>query len=351
MAFTRPTLPELIDRIQADFVSRLSLVGALLRRSVVYVLSRVWAGATHMLHGHLEFVSRQLFADTAEAEFLERIGGLFGVPRNSPAFAAGVVNVSGTDGTLIPAGTVLVRSDGVKYETEIDVTVASGSVTLDVLSISAGASGNCAGGTVLSFESPIAGVSSTGTVAVAGISLGADKEDIEDYRTRVMERMRSPPHGGAAADYVAWAKEVAGVTRAWVYPQELGAGTVTVRFCRDDDLDGPIPDSSEVTAVANYIAAKKPVTATLTVVAPVATPINFTLHIAPDTSDTRAAVQAELTDMLRRTAEPGAITYLSQLRTAIGNAAGITDYTLTAPAANVSHTAGQLATLGTITWT
>ncbi len=41
MAFARPTLPELITRIEADMVSRLTGGGTLLRRSVVKVLSRV----------------------------------------------------------------------------------------------------------------------------------------------------------------------------------------------------------------------------------------------------------------------------------------------------------------------
>ena len=54
MSFERPTLPDLVSRIQTDFVSRLALTGAVLRRSVVTVLARVLAGAAHMLHGHLE---------------------------------------------------------------------------------------------------------------------------------------------------------------------------------------------------------------------------------------------------------------------------------------------------------
>jgi uncharacterized phage protein gp47/JayE len=350
MAFTRPTLTELVDRIQSDFLSRLPLVGAVLRRSLVYVFSRVMAGAAHMLHGHLDFLARQLFADQSEEEFLLRQGALFGINLKPPAFAGGPVIFSGTNGTVIPAGTIVLRSDSTAYTVNADVTIASGTATAAVTASVAAENGNCIAGTALSLESPIAGVDSLATVNTGGLVGGSDVEDLEDYRERVLERMRSAPHGGASADYIAWTKEVAGVTRAWVYPRELGAGNVTVRFMRDDDAGSPIPDSGEVATVQAHLNAVRPVTAIVTVVAPVAVPINFTIHPVPDTTATRAAITAELTDLLRREAEPGVTTLLSHLRAAISNATGITDYTLTSPAADVTHTTGQIATMGTITW-
>jgi uncharacterized phage protein gp47/JayE len=41
---------------------------------------------------------------------------------------------------------------------------------------------------------------------------------------------------------------------------------------------------------------------------------------------------------------------LSHLRAAISAAAGVTDFTMTVPAADVTHTTGHLAIMGTITW-
>jgi uncharacterized phage protein gp47/JayE len=407
MAFERPTLSELIDRIQEDFVSRLTLAGAVLRRSVVYVLSRVIAGAAHMLHGHLDYLSRQLFPDQSDEVYLLRQGGLFGIDRNSPEFATGNVIFWGTNGTAIPISTVLVRSDAATFEVDAEVTIATltawaGATAYTVgqlrrnggiiyQCITAGTSagsggptgtdaditdntvhwshiatgtaavigavtateadedGNCDSGTSLTFESPVASVNSTCTVDYDGLSGGTDEEDIEDYRERVIERMRSAPHGGSSADYVAWAKEVSGVTRAWVYPQELGVGTVTVRFVRDDD-DDLIPSAGEVTTVQDYIDELRPVTADVTVAAPVSVALDFEIELTPDTSDIRAAVEAELEDFLARVAEPGEDLLLSQISTAIGNAEGVVDFVLTDPAADVTHSTGQLATMGTVTW-
>jgi uncharacterized phage protein gp47/JayE len=408
MAFSRPSLAELVERIQKDFESRLSLQAPLLRRALVYVFARVVAGAVHMLHGHIEWGVRQVFPDQAERERLLQFGGLFGLSLNPAAYASGNLVLAGTNATVVPLRTIFQRADGTTYTSGSDATIATltawagatayvagdlrrnggnvyqcitagtsagsggptttstditdgtvhwryiavgsaaalAAVTADV----AGLDGSCDLGTAITFQSPVAGASSAATVAYGGLSGGADEEDIEDFRVRVLARLRSPPHGGNADDYVAWAKEVSGVTRAWCYPLEGGAGTVTVRFVRDDDAS-IIPDSGEVTAVQNHIDGKAPVTAVVTVAAPTADALNYTLHIVPDTTATRAAVEAELKDLVRRESAPGGAILLSHIRSAIGSATGVTDYTLTSPAADVVHATGHMAVHGTVTWT
>ena len=348
MPFARPTLDELIDRIQADLSTRLELGGALLRRSVLGVLARVLAGATHGQHGHLDFLSRQLFPDTSEVEFLERHASLYGLSRLAATFAAGDVVLTGTESTVIPEGTTLLRADGVEYTTTAEGTIVSGEATVPVEAVDAGAAGNTDAAVGLTLVAPIAGISPD-VVVDSGLIGGADAETDDALRLRLLERLAEPPHGGSAADYIAWAKQIAGVTRAWVYPLELGAGTVTVRFVRDDDVS-IIPDAGEVTAVQDYINARRPVTAAVTVVAPVAVARDFTIEIVPDTADIRAAVTAELVDLLKRVAEPGGTVLLSQILVAVGVAQGIEDFDVTSPAANVTHTTGQIATMGTITW-
>lgn len=348
--FVRPTLPELVTRIEQDLISRLELVGsAMLRRAVARVLARVVAGAAHMMHGHLEFIAAQLFADTATGTFLVRLARLFGIDRTPAEFATGNATITGTNGTVIPIGTVLQRADGSTYTTNIEVTIALLTATVAVTAEIAGALANADAGAALAFESPIAGADATVLVAVGGLSDGTDEELDEALRVRLIARMRNPPMGGSASDYEAWALEVPGVTRAWVYPLELGAGTVVVRFVRDNDVGSIIPSGGEVTAVQTHIGLKRPVTAAVTVSAPTAAPLNYTVHIVPDNSTTRAAVTAELTDLLAR-GEPGVTVLLSQNELAVGNAAGVTDFTLTVPAADVAHATGALATLGTITW-
>lgn len=349
MAFQRPTLTELVDRIQQDFVSRLSLVAPVLRRSMVYVLARVIAGAAHLLHGHLEFLSRQVFPDLSEGDYLARQAALFGLARREAQFASGPVSLTGINGSAVPLGTILLRSDGAKFETVEDATIAAGVATVTVMALLAGSAGNAGAGTALTFESPVAGVSSSAVVAAGAIVNGSEEETDAALRARLLDRMRAPPHGGNAADYVAWALEVQGVTRAWVYPLEGGPGTVTVRFVRDDDAS-IIPDAGEVTAVQAHLDQVAPVTAAVTVAAPTAVPINYTISVTPDTSAIRVAVEAELVDLLRRDARPGGAILRSQIDVAIGVAEGVKDFTISVPAGDVVHASGQIASHGVITW-
>ena len=63
-------------------------------------------------------------------------------------------------------------------------------------------------------------------VGVNGIGGGADVESDEDLRARVLFRKRNPPHSGSKSDYIAWALEVPGVTRAFVSPFKTQDGQI-----------------------------------------------------------------------------------------------------------------------------
>lgn len=91
-------------------------------------------------------------------------------------------------------------------------------------------------------------------------------------------------------------------------------------------------------------------TADVNVLAPTAVPLDFTIHVDPDTASVRAAVEAELVDLLAREGSPGGTLRLSRIREAISRAAGESFHTMTVPAADVTLTGLQLSTLGTITW-
>lgn len=349
MPFNRPTLQEIISRTETDIASRLGL-GPLLARSTLSVIARVLAGAAHHLFGYLDWIARQIMPDTAELEFLERWASIWGIQRKAASFAVGNVTFTGTNGTVIPAGTRLQRSDGAQYDTTADVTVASGTATVSVTAVTAGAAGNAAAAVGLTTVSPLSGVNSGVTVASGGLTAGADTESDTSLRARLLDRIRQAPQGGASFDYTKWALQVAGITRAWVYPNYLGAGTVGVAVVTDDAVGGPIPSAPVVASVQSYIDNLRPVTAQVTVFAPVAKPLNLTIALTPNSTTVRTAVAAELSDLLRRDAVPGGTILLSRIREAVSIAAGESDNTVTNPTANFTCATGELATLGTITW-
>ncbi len=349
MAFARPTLTELIDRIIADISSRITGVDtAVLRRSLLGIIGRAEAGAIHMLYGYIDWVAKQVLPDTAEKEVLERWAAIWGITRKTAAFATGVVPFNAVIGSTIPAGTIVQRQDGVQYATLSEATASAATVSVPVIAMVAGAAGNLAAGTAVFLLSPVIGVQSTSTTAAAFVG-GEDVELDSRLLARLLARIQQPPQGGASSDYVEWALEVPGVTRVWVYPLQMGAGTVTILFVCDDSAD-VIPGPAKVAEVQAKINSRRPVTAEAFVAAPIEAPLNLSIKLSPNTPTVQRAVRDEILDVLSRDAEPGKPILLSRLREAVSLATGESDNSIVSPSADIAHAAGRFATLGTITF-
>lgn len=344
--FTRPPLAELIERTRADLLARLGL-DELLRRADGEVQARVHGAALHSLYGYIDYLARQILPDTADAEWLERHASLWGVTRKAATAAAGTVSITAGAGVTVPAGTVLQRPGGGDYTVTADVAAVGGTAVATVQAAAVGAASNLPAGARLTVVSPVPGAQST--AIVVDVSGGADIEADADLLARLLGRIRRPPHGGAAADYVAWALEVPGVTRAWVYPYHQGVGSVGVAFVCDG-RPSIIPTGADVAALQAHLDGLRPVTANVLAFAPVAAPLALSIRLIPDGTAIRAAVTAELADFLSREAVPGGTLYLSRLREAISQAAGEFRHELAAPSADVVAPAGHIATLGAITW-
>jgi len=347
MSFSRPTLSTLIDRVEADIRAQLGISSPALRRSVIAVLSRVIAAGYHLLYGYMDWIKTQVIIDTAEKEYLERWAAVWNISRKAADYAVGNVTFTGVEGSSIPAGTLVARSDGTEFATDAIGTISGGSASLAVTAVEAGDAGNTAETTSLTLVNPVTGIDQDSTVGTGGLTSGTDEETDADLRDRLLLRIRKPPQGGSSADYEQWALEVSGVTRAWVFPNNTGPGTVGVTFV-DDNSDPIIPSGAKVTEVQDYIDARRPVTAVVTVFAPTAVALDLEINISPNTAAVQAAIEAELTDLIMREGEPGGTILLSHIQEAISVAAGETDHTLVSPTANVTHTAGQLPVLGTI---
>lgn len=363
--FNRPTLPELIARIRADVMQKLNADDAL-RRSDGEVYARALAGGVHGLYAYLQFMALQLFPDTATGIYLDRHASIWlKVPRKQATAAVG--NLPGAafviqSGAVIPVGTVLSAIDKVQYQTTGAAIISGLTATAPISALVAGIAGNRATGQTLNLVSPIPGVQ-TAALTSGAVSGGTDIESDDDLRARILARIKEEPHGGSANDYVTWALEVPGVTRAWLYPGEMGAGSVTLRFMRDGDAN-PIPDLTAVAAMQVYLAVRRPVTAKVYVAAPIPNPQNFTIALTPNDTTTQAAVLAALTDLIRRESSPGGWYWsdalaatvqggsmlLSHINEAIAGATGETDHTMSVPSANISNAAGYITTLGAPTW-
>lgn len=351
--FARPSLEQLLDRIRGDINTRIQGADSRVRRSFLGVIARVLAGLAHGLYGYLDFIARQGIPDTAEREYMERWAAVWGVDRKAATKAQGPCTFTGNNGSLINIGQKLQRGDGELFET-VKAGVIDGNVlVLTVRALKAGKNGNTVTGTILTFVNPISGFNAESTAGE--LTGGTDTETDASLRERMLARIQQPPHGGALFDYVNWAREVEGVTRAWA-TQELGAGTVTVRFMMDNTYPDGIPQEDDVTRANDYIQNLRPVTAQVFIVAPTPAPIDFEIVLLDSDGSPiadpliQAAAEAELADLFKREGEPGGTIYLSRIREAISIAQSEFAHNLLSPLANVSVGIGEIPVVGTITW-
>jgi uncharacterized phage protein gp47/JayE len=350
MSFARPPRAQLIDEARSDLQSRLQGVDPFLRRTLVGALGVTIGGAMDGLYGYMDWAVKQLFANSMDATYVARRGSLWGMSLEGPTAAQPVMGFTGNNNSDIPANTVLVRSDGILYQTNADAVIANGAASATVTCQTPGTIGNLTVGQTLQFQKPLAAVNNIATCTSVGLE-GNDAETTSAFTSRISTRQAQPPQGGASNDYVEWATGSGlGATRAWTLPQWMGPGTVGLTFVMDARAN-IVPLAADVAAMQAYVNVKRPVRATLFVIAPNTQAIPVTAHITPNTAAAQAAAAAELADLFSRITNAGGMTVeLEQIRDAIFDAAGVTNVVVTAPAGDTVIPAGTIAQLGAITW-
>lgn len=337
--------------------------------SVLRILSDSQGALCHLTLQYIDWLALQLLPDTAETEWLDRHSNIWLVNadgttgRKLASLASGTASFQGIiDRTVIPAGTQLQSAVGmppgsdspndvVTFETLEDITTSATTLVQGpIRALDAGSFGNLPVDSALWMPTPPAGVSST--ASVVALTGGTDAETDDQLRSRILRRIQNPPMGGDKTDYEQWALAVNGVTRAWAAPQEMGIGTMTVRFLMDDlraDDDG-WPQPEDIVAVADYIDKVRPVTVKdCYVIAPIKQFIDITIaDLVPDTEEVKAEIEKSLRDMLFVTAAPGQTIFAAWVSYAIMNAPSVQSFKLVTDDDYVMPSPGHMAVLGTI---
>jgi len=362
MPFSRPSLQQIIDRIEADFTTRVENAASFLRRSVYKIFARAYGGAVYTLYGYLNFIKDQLFITSADAEYLEQHGLEYGIIRKSAVKATGGARVTGTNGYIVPEGTELQFIDDQVYLLDEAVVIAGGYADIVVTAKVAGTAGNQNPAATLTFVSPLVGINTSVTVDSLGILGGLDQETDDELRERILTRKRQPPHGGADFDYSSWALEVSGVTRVWTFPLYQGVGTIGVAFVRDNDLSTILPNSTQRQEVYDYIVEHTDTLTGLTVGCPVtAQPglfiidlslesIDFSLAISPNDVNAQTNARAALTNLLIDKGGPGETLYLSDIIRYVSAASGIIAVRLVSPLVDKAVATNRVPVLGTVSF-
>lgn len=367
--FSLPTLQELAESARQSFRAYLKGSDAWIWPNNIYASAKVIAGKTFEVFGFAAYIQKQMFAHTApDLESLMLHGEEFGIPLKPAAPATGTVTFTGDVAFEVLTGAVLERTDGVQFIVSAGgVTAVPGTLDLPVIAATDGVNTNTEAGTPLQIISGVEVETVTAAVGSGGTTLGVDVEGIEEYRERILFRKRNPPHGGSAADYVIWAGQVSGVTRVYVERLWAGQGTVRIFPLMDDAYSDGIPSIADVERVSDHLSTLQPAGAQVAVAAPTPVVVNIEINsLLPNTTAVQEAVLAELRDMFKRQSRVAGIDQAhsglpflayatsfsrSWIWQAVANATGEQSHVIVTPAADVTLAAGQMATLGSVTFT
>lgn len=230
MAFQVPSRQTLHDEGLSDYAAS-QPNKSVARGSTPYLLLRSISGLAWMFLARLLFLDKQRLPDTADRGELEHWGRVYEFP---PKGAVGAqralgLRVTGTVGAPVPNGAKLNHADGTQYEvTHVGASIgAGGSVDVNVSAISTGLATNKIAGEILTFIAPPVNVDAVATI-VLPLTGGADLEETEAYRARLLAHIGDPPQGGAVPDYIEWALQVPGNASAYMWRHRRGQGTIDV---------------------------------------------------------------------------------------------------------------------------
>lgn len=336
MPFQPPAYDSIRDAILRDIRSQLPDAD-ITSDSDNFIRSAAVAAAIEGLYQYQAWIYRQIFPDTAdEAEVLHHAANR-GIRQRAPVAATGVAQVVGTSGVSLGVGSTLkhVASGALLTTAEVVSIGSAGNTLVPVIAQSVGVSANGLTGQVI-LTSPPLGIDAAATITDA-LTGGSDIESPASVLVRLLDLLRNPPAGGAAYDYKRWALEVDGVASATVMPRRRGPNTVDVVITGQ----GGAPSDHVIDACISHIEYLRPVTAEVFVYAPairtVAASANIELVAGYKLDEVQQAAQAAYNEELN-TLPPGAPLKRNRIGTVLGNLAGVADYQVLTPVANVPAT-------------
>ena len=303
-----PTLVQLESDIRSDLEQAFGIDNIEDKR-YLNAIAAVQAAKIKQLYISIAKVQKNLFPDTADSELsggtLERAGRIK-IERNPFPATQGVydITVTGVIGGVVSRGLTFRTSNNFIYQVLADVTLASTTAIVSVISLTAGRESLLTSGQELIATSPIVNVENEAIVS-AVTTEPQDAESLDQYRAFVLQAYRTEPQGGSAADYRIWVSDAQGVTRIYPY---VGSQAGIINIYVEADTADKIPSQSvldDVLAVINFDPdttkplnerGRRPLSAWVINILPVVTlevDINIT-NLSDDSAPVLAAIKSNI---------------------------------------------------------
>lgn len=287
---TIPTTAQIRAQIITDIESKIGQTIPAFPKAFFRVVATAFAGVIALLYRFAAWAYDQIFPQTATAETLDKLAGQYGIVRTAAISCEVTATATGTNGTIIPDGSLWI-SDGIVFEQDGPAEIATGTATVTLEALEAGDATNVLVGATISLVSPIAGIDQDAEVATIETT-GEDAGSDDLLRQRLIDRLANRPQGGAAADYVLWAREVPGIVKAFAFNTDPGEVTVYPMIAFTGSR---IPEGTKLAEVLAYLddEVRRPLCATVLTAALTERVVNIEVtSLAPSTVAMRAAIEA-----------------------------------------------------------
>lgn len=344
------SVDEIYQEMMAAFAGETGMEAS--RSSDLAVRLYAVAAQIYSLYVQADWVGRQGFPQSAEGTYLDQHAQLRGLERRPATEAEGVIrftaDTAGDAEREIPVGTVCMTAGAVRFETTEAAVLAAGETDVEVRAraLEPGTAGNVAAGTILTMA--VAPVGVNRCVNPAGFSGGTDREEDEALRTRILESFRRLPNGANAAFYQQGAMAFEEVAAATVLPRSRGIGTVDVVVATASG----IPPAELLLRLQDYFEARREIAVDVAVRAPTLKTVNVAVKVAAEDGREAAAVRKQVEAALNGYFS-GRLLGQNILRARLGEqiygVAGVANYAIVSPAADVAVGPDELPTLNTLT--
>lgn len=291
----------------------------------------------------LDVVLREIFADTASMEYLQRIGIVHGIFPYQPGYtvAEGHFNCEVPRGSRFSIG---------KYHYFVEGKIGGTDCNYKMTCEEPGSGSNLVLGELTPLDY-IDGLETAELIAI--LKPGNDEEDVEHFRSRLLSAVRRPSTSGNVYDYYNWTLECEGVGAVKVFPLAAGPGTVRVVITNSDQMAA---GKALIEKVRNYIEERRPIGASITVVSAVEKRIDVAAKIKLSHGLNLGAVQEDFTKLFDNMLKKNTfkVSYISLAKTGnllltISGAEDFMDLTLNGEMKNVELKDDEIAVVGAIT--
>lgn len=301
--------------------------------------------------------------------YLDKLAGSAGLSRKAAQSAETYLEITGTEGTIVPAGFIFATPKSgdiasIEFAVVESATIsAEGKATVLVRCTETGLIGNVPENSITLMSSPMKGVTTIRNPAAA--TGGIETEDDESLRARIEEREKNNESSfvGNDSDYKRWAKEVDGVGSVVVVPEWMGKGSGTVKLIVMDANGMPANDTI-LKAVYDHIISPEnrdyrlaPIGAILTVTTAEAVGLTFSAKIMLEEDavidDVIKAYRSNLLTYFEEAKAESCIRY-TRVCSVLSETKGVLDYSnmlLNGATANIAITADDYPTIATVALT